>query len=402
MGQALLPEHFYAQEQAVREEINLRLRMNAAPVWGLGTMQWDNFQLLKGIVSIQELTLVLQSGTLVDVPGNTAPAFLNLNATGSTRAPVFVHLQSGFDVIAVGRGDLTEEGIERIVQKIELSTSPYSESAAQSFKLAELEAGPDGNWSLLPTYVPPLLQIGPSPFFQPYIERMHAVVRTLRQVLSSEIQDNYLAADTQVAAKQCLRGLFAFQAMLVDLAGEIHHHPYDLFASLRALYLEVCVFRDVQPTAIERPYAHEDLAGTFDALLVGIEEQVQINKQKIPYTEFVRREGMLVSTLPKDMKRAKEVFLLVQKPQVSTTLDLSRVKLASESRIHTVYERALRGIPYHRLESPPFHHGLSATVDFFAIAPGQEWDHALREGKIVLFDAPQLQGTRLYLYWRVE
>ena len=226
---------------------------------------------------------------------------------------------------------------------------------------------------------------------------LHAVVRTLRQVLSSEIQDNYLAADNvQVAAKQCLRGLFAFQAMLVDLGGEIHHHPYDLFASLRALYLEVCVFRDVQPTAIERPYAHEDLAGSFDSLLAGIEEQVQINKQKIPYTEFVRRGGMLVSTLAKDMKRAKEVFLLVQKPQVSTTLDLSRVKLASESRIHTVYERALRGdpVPPARRELP-FHHGLSATVDFYAIAPGQEWDPTrCAKGKSSSSDAPQLQGTR--------
>jgi type VI secretion system protein ImpJ len=305
-------------------------------------------------------------------------------------------------VIAVGRGDLTEEGIERIVQKIELSTSPYSESAAQSFKLAELEAAADGTWSLHPGYVPPLMQIGTSPFFDPYLDRMNAIARTLRQVLMGEIQENYLAADNQVAAKQCLRGLFAFHAMLVDLGGEIHHHPYALFAALRALYLEVCVFRDVQPTAMEKSYSHEDIAGSFDGLLAGIEEQVQINKQKIPYTEFVRREGMLISTLAKDVKRAKEVFLLVQKPQVSTTLDLSRVKLASESRIHTVYERALRGIPYHRLDNPPFHHGLSATVEFFAIAPGQEWDYALREGKIVLFDAPQLQGARLYLYWRVE
>ena len=60
------------------------------------------------------------------------------------------------------------------------------------------------------------------------------------------------------------------------------------------------------------------------------------------------------------------------------------------------------GIPYQRMDNPPFVHGMAATVDFYAITPGQEWDYALREGKIVLFDAPQLQGSRLYLYWRTE
>jgi len=32
MGQALLPEHFYAQEQALREEVSLRLRMSPVPI----------------------------------------------------------------------------------------------------------------------------------------------------------------------------------------------------------------------------------------------------------------------------------------------------------------------------------------------------------------------------------
>ena len=402
MGQALLPEHFYAQEQSIREELGLRFRSSGVPSWGLASLQWDSFQLLKGIVSVQEMTLFLQSGAVVDVPGNTAPAFVNLNTSGATVATLYVHLQSSHDAVSFGQGELAEEGIERIVQRIELSTEPYSETAAQSFKLATFEAGPDGDWSLRTSYVPPLVQIGTTPFFQPFLERCRAVARTVRQVLLDEIQNNYLAAENQASAKAALRGLYEFNGLVADIEGSVHHHPYELYRALRSLSIDVCVFRGIPPEESERPYSHEDLAVCFDAVLSSLEEQVQISGQRVPYVEFKRREGMLVCELTGEAKRAKDFFLLVQKPQVATKADLSRIKLASESRIHTVYERALRGIPIQRLDNPPFFRGISANVEFFAITAGQEWDYAIREGLVVLFDGPHLEGLRLYVYWRAD
>lgn len=402
MGQALLPEHFYAQEQSLREEIGLRFRTASVPSWGLGSLTWDTFQLLKGIVSVQEMTLFLQSGAVVDVPGNTGPAVLNLNATGAALASVYVHLDSAFDTISLGVGDVAEEGIERVVQRIELSTAPYTETSAQSFKLAEFAAGPDGAWSLSPSYIPPLVRLGTTPFFDAHKERAMGVARAVRQTLLDEIQNNYLASENQSAAKAALRGLYGFLGLLADLEAGVPIAPYELFRALRGLYLDVCVFRGIAPAQAERAYDHEDIAGAFDAVLGGIEEQVQITGQQVPYVEFVRREGMLVCELPQACRRAKDVFLLVQKPQVSTRVELSRVKFASESRIQLVHERALKGIPLARMDNPPFFRGVSANVDFFAVMPGQEWDYAVREGKVVVFDGPQLEGMRLYLYWRAE
>lgn len=402
MGQALLPEHFYAQEQSLREELALRLRLLSGPGWGLGSLSWDGFQLLKGIVSIQEMSLVMSSGTLVDVPGNTAPAFVNLSAAGA-RASVYVHLQSGFEQVhAAGRGAAGEDSVERLVHKIELSTNPFVEGAAQSFKLAELDRGPDGVWSVRSDYVPPLLLVGTSPFFDPYVARMLGIVRALRQTLLTEVQENYLAASGNTAGRIALRGLFALQARLVDLHGGVHLHPYELYCALRDLHIDVCVHRDVLPSHIDKPYQHDDIAGCFSVLLEHLEEQAQVKSNSIPYVELTRSEGLLVGDIPKEAKRAKDVFLLVQKPQASTRVDLSRVKLASLSRINLVYERSLRGIPYQLIENPPFQHGLSSTVEFYAISPGQEWDYAVREGKLVLFDSPGLQSARFYLYWRAD
>jgi type VI secretion system protein ImpJ len=283
-----------------------------------------------------------------------------------------------------------------------LSTNATSDTGAQSFKIAEFDCRPDGVWVLNPGFIPPLLLIGTSPFFESIRLRMDSMLRTLRQALLSEVQENYLAASSNAAGRIALRGLFSLQALLVDLKSGVRIHPYELFSALRSLYIDVCVHRDVLPGEIEKPYRHDDIAGSFEVILERLEEQAQISRQSIPYTEFARKDGLLRCELGKDIRRAKDVFLLVQKPQVTGKIDLARVKLASESRIDLVYERSLRGIPFQSLENPPFQHGLANTVDFYSITPGQEWDYAVREGTVVFFDAPALTGCRFYLYWRSE
>ena len=402
MGQALLPEHFYAQEQSLREEVSLRLRMSPVPVWGLGTIQWDGFQLNKGIINITELTLVLPSGTMVDIPGNTAPAILNLKTVGATKASIYVHLQSGYEIVHVEAGDQAEEGVERVQQKIELSSNPTSTTGVQMFKLAEFLQGPDGAWVLHTDYVPPSLQVAPTPFFKPYLDRMSGVLRMFMQQITQEIQDNHLSGHSQAIGRQCLQVAYRFQALLGDLNNEVHLHPYDVFSALRELYVSVCIFSPAQPSELMQPYVHDDIASGYKALLDEMERLLNVQRQSIPYVEFTRKEGLYVCEISAALKRARDVFLLIQKPQVSMKLDVSRVKLASESRIHMVHEHALMGIPFTPIEKPPFQHGLSSSVDFFGITPGPEWDYAVRDGKVVLFASPQLEGTRIYLYWRTS
>lgn len=402
MGQALLPGHFYAQEQSLREEFHLRLRLLKAPFWGIGTLQWDDHQLLKGIISLLELSLVLPSGTLIDIPGNAMPAVLNLNAIG-VQASVYLHVLGEFRQHSASRG-LGEEGIERIFHKIELSTDEAPKAGGLSFKLAEVECSPDKVWSVRTSFIPPIIQIQrESPFFQPYLLRMNALLQSLQQTLRSEVQENHLAADNAASGRIALHGLYCLQAMLVDLDNHIYPHPHELYSALRTFYIDLCIHEGVIPGHVaDHPYKHDDLAGCFSSLLERLEEQARLSSRDAPYKEFLRQEGLLVCELPRELRSAKKIFFLVQKPQVTTKIDLARVKLASESRIHTVYEHALRGIPYQHLEWVPFQHGLASSVEFYGVTPGAEWDHAVREGKVVLFDSPHFQGARFYLYWRPE
>ncbi len=401
MGQALLPEHFYAQEESLRAEASLRFSMLPQPSWGLDRLTIDEFLLPKGVLSIREMSLVFESGTVVDVPGNAAPMVFDLTAVGRTRLPVYVQLESGFDIVEARPGDPSEEGIQRILQRVRLSAEPSS--AEQMFRLAEVVCDADGTWAFSESYVPPLVRVRRGHLFDGGLRRMDALVNQLRHALREELQENHLSGETHVLAKQALRSLFTFQAVLVDLGGQVPPHPYSLFCALRALYIDACVLRNVQDMeALARPYDHEDIAGSFAELLDPLERLVARGRPEVPYREFSLVEGIHRCDIEKSVKRAKDVFLLVQKPHVAAKLDLSKVKLASPKRLQLVHERALTGVPVTRVERPPFAQSLSSAVEIFALGRGQEWDYAVGEGRIVLFDVPALEGCRLYLYSLIE
>ena len=375
--------------------------MGALPAWGVGALQWDTFQILEGVVSLKTLTLVLPSGTIVDIPGNTAPVAFNLHSTGASKASVYLHLESSYDVTSTdGPSEFGEESIERIVQKVTLSTAPYSDTALQSFKLMEFDKDVTGVWSLSNQYIPPLLRIGSSPFFQVNLERMSTIAATFHEILVAEIQQNYLAGESQLAAKQCLRALYVFTNEIANLKKEVKYHPYQVFRLLCDFYIEVCVYRDTRPRDLERVYEHENLGPCFGQLLDHLEEQVQLTKTATPYTAFAPSEGMQVCKLVEGAKRAKDIYWLVQKPKVAEKVDLSGVKLAAPARVEAVQKRALRGIPFVRIENPPFHHNFSTEVEFYAITPGEEWDHAVREGAVAFFDRGEFQDVRFFIYWR--
>lgn len=400
MGQALLPEHFYAQEHGLRQEQHQRFQMGAAPCWGVAQLKWDSFQILQGIVSIQELVLIMPSGALVDVPGNSHPASFNLNSSGSARAVVYVHLESGYDVTSEGEGSAGEESIERVVQRISLSAVPYLDTAQQSFRLAEFDKSIDGDWTLNQDYIPPMMRIGPAPFFDGILSRMRTMGAHFREVLAGEIQQKYLGGESQLAAKQCMRTVFGYINVLANIGQEIQPHPYELFCVLRDFYLDVCVYRDCQPKDLALTYRHDGIGEVFHSLLAWAEDQIHRTRSETPYAVFEVQEGRRVCELPDGARRAKDVYWLVQRHQVAQPVEIAGLKLAAPSRTDLVHQRALRGIPYRAMERPPFQHSFSSEVEFFCLTPGQEWDHAVREGRVAFFDRPELADTRFFIYWR--
>ena len=91
----------------------------------------------------------------------------------------------------------------------------------------------------------------------------------------------------------------------------------------------------------------------------------------------------------------------VVRHKAGVEVDPAAVKLAAVGRLETVHRHALRGVAVRPLASVPFRHDFDPDVTFFEIvAEGEEWDFALREGKLGFVAEGPIASCETYLFWR--
>ncbi len=404
MGQTLLPGHLVAQEEALTAEKVLRFRMLGLPGHGVSRLKWNETLLAEGIFSIQAATMVMPTGSLVDVSGNAAVSPFNLNIPGRTSVHVYCHLLGTIAVAADDEGARgeTEGAIRRNVWKLVLSSEQGHSEAIETLKIAEFEKDPEGSWKLSPGYIPPLLQFGTSPFLLGEIEELKQALELFQYKLTQEIAASYLSGDSMFSAKECLKGALGLQRFLVNHFAEIHLHPYMLYEQLKLFHTQVCFYRDTTPEYVTEPYRHEQLAECFAHVIEPLRQQMSMIHSKSPYLPFELRDGVYKIDLPSEVREAKEVYFLVQKAHVNTQAPLEGIKMAGLARLPLIHKLALLGIPITRIERPPFQHRFGPEVDFYMIAAGEEWDKALREATVAFYDAAKYRNLRFYLYWRLN
>lgn len=402
LGQPLLPEHFEAQENALRDELRVRLGGLGAPRHGVLRLRWDGAQLDGGVVRIQDLTYVTPEGRVIDIPGNAEPVAFDLEGTGHTRVPVYLVHRNEPDDRAEG-GDRQEGPVTRAIEAIQLVAAPSAAPEGRLYQLACFEKDMEGIWRLDPSYVPPSPSLAGTPFFRPIVDQLRALLDRFHEQLRRDVRDDYLAGHLVLAAQQAMRSVFHLEGFLADLQVDLDPHPYRLFEALRSLYVDVCIYREIRPTAAVAAYEHEDLAGCFGTLLDGIQALLAPKsevKRRASYVAFGRQDGLLIAEVRGEVAHSRQLFLLVQLDEASEPPDMGRHKLASPSRLAVVHRRSLRGVPLTQLESAPFHHDFASDVRFFRLELGDEWDHVVSERAVAFFDRAELRGMRMYLYWR--
>jgi type VI secretion system protein ImpJ len=352
------------------------------------------------------LRLLTPQGYLVDVPGNASISPFNLNIPGASRISVFVHVMGEESSQKAGpaeNGWSTESGtlVARRVWRLVLSSEQNFTGALETLKLAELEKDPQELWHLSRDYVPPLMQVGTSPFLMEELGSLLPQLDVFRRKIAQDIAASYLSGESMFEAKQCLKALLQVQRLILDIQGQVHVHPYHVLEELQRFYVEVCFYRETDLEHAGEPYDHEKLALCFMRILESLRQQINLFVKKSPYLPFEMSEGIHRLTLPPEVREAAEVYLLVQKEHVNATVSVGNLKMAATSRMSAVHQLALQGLPVRRLERPPFQHRFGPEVDFYQVMAGEEWDHALRELSVGFYDAPAYAGTRFYLYWRL-
>jgi len=403
MGQTLLPEHLMAMEDSLLANTVLRFRMQGLPSYGLGKLILNETLLSEGIFSVQEMTLVWSSGLLLSVPGNARPSPFNLNLPGTIKVAVYLHILEdapAAESSPEGWGDEVDERIPRLMHRMALSSEQDYANAIETLKLAEFQKSPQGVWQISRDYVPPLLQMGTSPFLRSEIDALSEALALFQYNLYMDAV-SYLSGDSLSSVKQCLKSVFRTQRLLANLVSQVHLHPFFLCEELLTLYTEVCFYRNTTPENITSAYNHDQLA-FLHTLIDLISKQMQMVRSLPPYLPFELSDNIYRVKLPGEIRQATNVYLLAQKDRVISRLSLDDVKLASLSRLPVVHKMALQGIPFKRVEHPSFQHAFGAEVEFYLIKEGEEWDHALTEMMVAFYNRPELKDTAFYLFWRIE
>lgn len=402
MGQTLLPEHLMAQENALVADNVLRTRLQGLPAFGIGKLKLNDTLLDEGIFSIQEMTLVMGSGLLLDVPGNTTVSPFNLNVPGTTTVSIYLHVlmdKQAPDPETEGWDEADELIIPRVLYRLALASEQGYPDAIETLKLAEFEKAPEGAWLLSRNFVPPLMQLGTSPFLQSDLNSLAEVLEMFQYNLSLDAA-SYLSGESLFSVKQCLKRVFKTRRLLANLARQVHLHPYFLYEELKTLYDEVCFYRNATPEKTAGEYDHDRIA-SLSQLVDALKKQMQLAKSRPPYLPFSLVDNIYQVELPEAVRRSTDVYFLVQKSQVSASLSIEEMKLAAISRLSFVHKMALHGIPLKKIDRAPFQHPFGAEVEFYLIREGEEWDHALNEEKMAFFNRLELKDTNFYLYWRM-
>ena len=401
MGQPLLPEHFEAQEQALRDEFLVHLGHLSVPRQGIARLNWDTAQLDAGIVRIHDLTLVLPTGRLIDVPGNCPPLSFDLESAGEAKVSLRI---ARFDDAPVAPTQRRPDGtVHRKFESANLIARATSAPGAELFPLGDFTKDVEGIWRLDPSYIPPCLSVRETPFFQMRIERFREWLERFHETLRTDIRENYLAGHLVLSAQQGIRSVFQLEGWLADVNQDLDPHPYSLFEAMRRFYIDVCIYRELRPSAAQAPYDHLDLADCFERLTEAIDPLLATDAPSATqarYVSFEREHDMQVARLPHEAGRGRQVFLLVQKGDIAQTIDLTKHKFASPNRLPIVHQRSLRGIRIAAVDNPPFHRDFSSDVAFFGLELEDEWDHAVGERAVAVYDRPALKGLRLFVYWR--
>ncbi|TMQ12733.1 MAG: type VI secretion system baseplate subunit TssK [Deltaproteobacteria bacterium] len=418
LGQALLPEHFERQELGLGRELELRWAQLAPPAWGVAQIDWDEDALAGGIVRLTRLVAVLPRGRLVDVPGNARTVPLDLSAADGHVVALHAHLltEPSYEKDDDAARDL--EAVELVIQRVELSTSAAHPGAVDSLQLAELEQGPDGVWAVRPSYVPPLVALAAWPGFLARVAgRLRKLLAGWDDILLGDLESHVLSVAKSLRAQECLRRSRLHGWFLTQIDGDapartrpahpdsvVAAHPFDLFRHLIDLALDVHAYQAApadEPAAASQVYDHRDIAGCFEPLLAELESRTRLPHGRAPYAPFVRDGRIAACALPPVAESTRLYWLVRHAAGAAGEDELRGVKLAAVGRLETVHRHALRGITVRPLSSVPFRHDFDPDVVFHEIvAEAEEWDFALREGKLGYVAEGPIAACETYLFWR--
>ncbi len=401
IGQPLLPRHLVSQEDSLLAHNALYFKHIGLPFYGIGLLKWDDTLLMQGIVAISKLTVIFPSGHLVDIPGNGTINSLDLNKIGKAKLSLYLHLlaEPSEDEEYLDSGTEYDK-IVYVVNQLTLSAESNSHGVKAVMKLAEFEKNLENRWSLAPDFIPPLLSTHDTPFLSKMIMELNTKLEQFQGALELESSTGQAFEGHTLETKICLLEIAKLRRILLNMSDQISSHPYFLYEAFTHYLDTISIMYNDKTNFKLIPYQHEKLGPLFIKLMDSLKIE-DVGDQNISRIQFEKRDHCYVSEkLPFEIQEAKEIYLILQKVEMTGNPNIEGVKLAAYSRLMNTIIFGVQGISLIRLERAPFNHSFSKRANIYSVEKDIEWGHAIREGRLAFNFKDEVRDLQAFLYWR--
>lgn len=402
IGQTLLPEHMRAMEESVISDAAVRSNGYGLPSYGFAGLVIARSLQTDGLLSLDSGIIVMRSGRLLTIGGNSVVNTVNLNNSGEASVDVFIHLINPATDDSIGdiKAVMSHDVMQTWKYRLCLSFDNDIENTIEYLKLGRFKKDIDSQWQVSDDFVPPLLEVSREGYLSPQINAIRSLLDRYCNNLVEECAGLQISGENLLSVKRCLLEVNVYRQFIANILHQASVHPYHLYEMTYRLYLEICNYQGNDPTLGQLLYDHDRISDTLLRLLNTTINLFEKEKSVIPMVEFTQSGGLLVVELTEECLRAERWFILVQKPETHWDTSLiSSTKIASEPRLNIVHKYFLQGVSLSRIERPVFKHYFGPEIDVYEIKNGEEWSRALADRSVAFLDDPKLASLKFFLYW---
>ena len=211
----------------------------------------------------------------------------------------------------------------KIVLSCEQNFPEEYEPLLKKFKLLEqgslgvFEKSSQGEWRLTDSIIPPLMQVGATPYLLRPLGQLRTLLRRFKLSLTQKYSLQNLPNTHLSDVKHCLNSIQTTLRLLDNLdfwhvaQGELQLHPYYLYESLQKLLGDITLFRGEWPENETIVYQHNQLHLVFKKLFQQLLPRLKMDKKATRSIELILENGIYSCALPTGHKEKDELYLVI-------------------------------------------------------------------------------------------
>jgi type VI secretion system protein ImpJ len=434
----LQPHHFQQAERYMLNSFHAAL-MSHSPYWyGVTELDVDKDAIANGLFTVTRCSGMLPDGVSFAIPKEDPPP------AARSFADHLAHDQQALDVylalplLVEGKSNVVAAAMEgQAAARFRSRTITVSDEVLGSqqkeievgalnfvllfgdelldnhatFQVGRLSRNQTGGVELTPSFVPPLLCVGASPFLltvlRSLLEFLLAKINSLSQG-RKQVEGGFAEfSGAEETPFRLLQTLNTFTPLLTHYHSFPSVHPYEVFCLLTQFAGALCTFSSEVSIKNLPRYDHANLSGTFTALVkiirTVLEADIQAGCVPVPIEQL--NQATFLCKVPEQKLLTVAKFYLgvsakVQDKELVVGV-LQRIKMCSRNRLDLLISSAMPGLPLRHMLHPP--QGLSTKPGFVYFSLDQQgdfWQQIKAAGDIAFYfpnNYPELKVEMLAL-----